>query len=132
MFLKVVKKSVAKIGLGIAALALASGILVSVPATVQASTQGVWTSINGMLTQLNVSVPDDMSMRKGKKTKLKVKYSTKVSAKVAYKSNKKSRAVISSKGVITAKKRGTAVITTKVHIKGTTDKLTFKTILTIV
>lgn len=54
------------------------------------------------------------TLRKGKTFKIKVKFPSKsYSYKLTYKSSKKSVAAVSSKGVITAKKKGTATITVK-------------------
>lgn len=59
----------------------------------------------------------------GKKTKLKLKNNTK---KVKWSSSRKKVAIVSSKGVVTAKKKGTATITAKAGKKKYTCKVTVK------
>ena len=55
-----------------------------------------------------------LTIAKGKKVKLKVTVSpVKASQKVTYKSSNKKIASVSLKGVVTAKKKGTAKITVK-------------------
>ena len=66
-------------------------------------------------------VPAAVTIKKGKKYTLKAKRSPSNSdQKLTYKSSNKKVATVSSKGVITAKKKGTAVITVtsgKVSVK---------------
>ena len=59
----------------------------------------------------------------GNKTKLKLKNNKK---KVKWSSSKRTVAIVSSKGVVTAKKKGTATITAKAGKKKYTCKVTVK------
>lgn len=63
------------------------------------------------------------TLNKGKKVTLKV---TGTKSKVKWSTNKKSIATVTSKGVVTAKKKGTATITAKVGKKKYTCKITVK------
>lgn len=67
-----------------------------------------------------------VTLRKGKKTTLKVSVSPRRAKKrVTYKSSKKSVAVVSKKGKVTAKKAGTAKIKITVSAKGYKKKATW-------
>ena len=74
-----------------------------------------------------------LTLKKGGTKKLKVKTSKKYinieDAKITYTSSNKKVASVNSKGKITAKKVGTAVITTKVKLEGVT--LEFRTSVTV-
>lgn len=61
-------------------------------------------------TSANAFVVSSYIMQKGEKWTLNV-YNAGDNAKISYKSNKKSVAAVSKKGVITAKKKGNAVVT---------------------
>lgn len=76
-----------------------------------------------------------LTLKKGKTTQLSIKkagtykYVNLKDAKITYSSSNKKAATVSKKGKITAKKAGTAVITTKVTLEGVTLK--FKTKVTV-
>lgn len=67
-------------------------------------------SVKAATTSENAFVVSSYTMQKGEKWTLNV-YNAGDKAKLSYKSNKKSVAAVSKKGVVTAKKKGNAVIT---------------------
>ena len=69
-------------------------------------------------------VKSSASLKKGKKVAIKVKAAP--VAKVTYKTSNKKVATVSSKGVVTAKKKGTAKITVKCNGITRTFKVTVK------
>ncbi len=59
--------------------------------------------------------PSKKTLKKGKKVTLKVKLPKGTAAKITFKSNKPKIASVNTKGVVKAKKKGTAKITVKTH-----------------
>ncbi len=72
-------------------------------------------SVKKAPTKIVKIVPSKKNLKKGKKVTLKVILSKGSAGKVTFKSNKPKVASVTSKGVVTAKKKGTAKITVKTY-----------------
>lgn len=106
--------SISVVGMGMSSVALAD-----TKTTVVCDENACW--------NVEVTVPDQISLYAGKQKKLKVDMSKKDGIKMKFQSSDSSIASVSSGGEITGKKKGIATITTTISGKHVQKELTFTT-----
>lgn len=131
VFAKAIRICLECIGLGAFALVIMAGVAMADPEVAHADEQKVVVCDDVSCMQVKVSAPDSLSIKKGKKKTLSISFDKTVESKISYKSSDKAKVTIGKNGKISAKKKGTATITTIVNCTGGKNKLKFKTRVTV-
>ena len=131
VFAKAIRICLECIGLGMVAIVMMSGICFSTPEIVEADTQRVVVCDDVSCRQINVTLPDEITIKKGESATINVSFDKVTPAKIKYKSRNKKKVAVTKMGVITAKRAGKAVIKTTVNCEGGKSKLVFKTVVNI-